>query len=227
MTSHALLYREILWVKIPTRRRVNCFPLVCPKIGYSKSSRKNNRNEARSINDFFLSIILVRGGLALVSEHQLNLPVVMLRTIPSWFRRHFVGIMFWYGETGATRLASGGNHWLQFSNNGRRGRSRDQITKVIFSSFLKFSFLYNTSSVVDVFNHSFWKLYIKTINDLDPGLNLPETSLIQTTVVSLVNLLKRPEALARYYVTSNRPAEWVKKLRWKTIELPPPPPWHY
>ena len=29
-------------------------------------------------------------------------------------------------------------------------------------------------SLVDVFNHSFWKLYIKTINDLDPGLNLPE-----------------------------------------------------
>ena len=27
---------------------------------------------------------------------------------------------------------------------------------------------------MDVFNHSFWKLYIKTINDLDPGLNLPE-----------------------------------------------------
>ena len=28
---------------------------------------------------------------------------------------------------------------------------------------------------MDVFNHSFWKLYIKTINDLDPGLNLPES----------------------------------------------------
>ena len=27
---------------------------------------------------------------------------------------------------------------------------------------------------MDVFNHSFWKLYIKTINELDPGLNLPE-----------------------------------------------------
>ena len=30
------------------------------------------------------------------------------------------------------------------------------------------------------------------------------------------------EALARYYVTSYWQAEWVKKLRWKTIELPPP-----
>ena len=28
---------------------------------------------------------------------------------------------------------------------------------------------------MDVFNHSFWKLYIKIINDLDPGLNLPES----------------------------------------------------
>ena len=27
---------------------------------------------------------------------------------------------------------------------------------------------------MDVFNNSFWKMYIKTINDLDPGLNLPE-----------------------------------------------------
>ena len=27
---------------------------------------------------------------------------------------------------------------------------------------------------MDVFNHSYRKLYIKTINDLDPGLNLPE-----------------------------------------------------
>ena len=27
---------------------------------------------------------------------------------------------------------------------------------------------------MDVFNYSFWKLYIKTINELDPGLNLPE-----------------------------------------------------
>ena len=52
----------------------------------------------------------------------------------------------------------------------------DHVTKYfkfIFSSFLKFSLLYHISSLVDVFNHSFWKLYIKTINDLDPGLNLP------------------------------------------------------
>ena len=32
------------------------------------------------------------------------------------------------------------------------------------------------------------------------------------TVVSLANLHKRPEALARYYVTSYWQAEWVKKL---------------
>ena len=50
------------------------------------------------------------------------------------------------------------------------------------------------------------------------------TSLVLLTVVSLANLHKRPEALARYYVTSYWQAEWVKKLRRKTIELPPPPP---
>ena len=49
------------------------------------------------------------------------------------------------------------------------------------------------------------------------------TSLVQITVVSLANLHKRPEALARYYVTSYWQAEWVKKLTWKAIELPPPP----
>ena len=49
------------------------------------------------------------------------------------------------------------------------------------------------------------------------------TLLALLTVVSLANLHKRPEALARYYVTSYWQAEWVKKLRWKAIELPPPP----
>ena len=48
--------------------------------------------------------------------------------------------------------------------------------------------------------------------------------IITVTVVSLANLHKRPEALARYYVTSYWQAEWVKRLRWKTIELPPPVP---
>ena len=53
------------------------------------------------------------------------------------------------------------------------------------------------------------------------GLSFFSTSLVQITVVSLANLHKRPEALARYYVTSYWQAEWVKKLRWKTIELSP------
>ena len=44
------------------------------------------------------------------------------------------------------------------------------------------------------------------------------------TAVSLANLHKRPEALARYYGTSYWQAEWVKKRRWNTIELPPPSP---
>ena len=49
-----------------------------------------------------------------------------------------------------------------------------KLFKFIFSSFMKFSLPYHISSLVDVSNHSFWKLYIKTINDLDPGLNLRE-----------------------------------------------------
>ena len=49
-------------------------------------------------------------------------------------------------------------------------------------------------------------------------LNLVETR----SLVSLANLHKQLEALARYYVTSYWQAEWVKKLRWKTIELPSP-----
>ena len=71
-------------------------------------------------------------------------------------------------------MSSGGNRWLQFSNNGGRGRSREQIILISFSSFFKFRLLYHITSLVDVFNHSFWKLYIKTINDLVPGLILHE-----------------------------------------------------
>ena len=55
-------------------------------------------------------------------------------------------------------------------------------------------------------------------------LSFSSTPLVLITVVSLTTLHKRPEALARYYVTSYWPVEWVKKLRWKTIELPSPPP---
>ena len=79
-------------------------------------------------------------------------------------------------------MSSGGNRWLQFSNNGGRGRSRDQIILISFFKFFKFRLLYHISSLVDVFNHSFWKLYIKTINDLDPGLNLPEFSKLRVHI---------------------------------------------
>ena len=105
------------------------------------------------MNVFLLSIILARGGLALVNEHQLHLPIVMFRAIPYWFRRHFVGTMFWYRETEATRLAIAGNRWLQFSNNGRRGKSRDQIIKIYFSNFLKFILLLYHTSLSHFFLH--------------------------------------------------------------------------
>ena len=60
-------------------------------------------------------------------------------------------------------------------------------------------------------------------------MSFSSTSLVQITVVSIANLHKRPEALARYYVASYWQAVWVKKLRWKTIELPsfPHPPVSY
>ena len=81
-------------------------------------------------------------------------------------------------------MSSGGNLWLQFSNNRGRGRSRDQIIEISFFKFLKFSLPHHISSLVDVFNHSFWKLYIKVLNDLDPGLKLREST-IEVSVVYL------------------------------------------
>ena len=71
-------------------------------------------------------------------------------------------------------MQSDGNRWLPFLSNGGRGRSREQIILISFFKFFKFRLFYHITSLVDVFNHCFWKLYIKTINDLDPGLNLPE-----------------------------------------------------
>ena len=115
----------------------------------------------------------------------------MLRTIPSWFRRHFLGTMFWYRESGATCFASGGNRRFQFSNNGGRVRSRDQIIWISFFKFLKFSLPHHISSLVNVFDHSFWKLYIKTINDLDPGLNVPEQAVKEPVGEKSANILQK------------------------------------
>ena len=44
------------------------------------------------------------------------------------------------------------------------------------------------------------------------------------SVVSLANLQKRSEVLARYYMTLHWQAEWAKKRRWKKVESPSPPP---
>ena len=69
-------------------------------------------------------------------------------------RRHFLESTFLYRETGAERLASGENRWLQFSNNRGRGRSRDQVIKFRLLCFIP------------------KKICIKTINDSHLGLNL-------------------------------------------------------
>ena len=71
-------------------------------------------------------------------------------------------------------MASGGNRWLQFSNNRGRGRSRDQLIVIFFLSFIKFRLPYHLSFLVDVFNNGVRKMCIKTINDLDLDLTLLE-----------------------------------------------------
>ena len=109
------------------------FPLVGPKSG----------NEARSINVFLLTI---------VNEHQLYLPIVKLRTISSWFRRHFVGTMFWYRVT--VRSYSFGKWWESLVTIFKQWRAWS-ITWPNNLVFLKFSLLYHISFLVDVFNHSF------------------------------------------------------------------------
>ena len=50
------------------------------------------------------------------------------------------------------------------------------------------------------------------ISDICYLLYFSSTSLAQITVVSLANLHKRPEALARYYLTSYWQAEWASNL---------------
>jgi len=55
---------------------------------------KKGWNETKIFNVFFLTKILVRGELALLNEHQLHLQFVTTPTIPSEFRRHFVGSKF-------------------------------------------------------------------------------------------------------------------------------------
>ena len=64
---------------------------------------------------------------------------------------------------------------------------------------------------------------ISDTSDICQLLSFSLTALVQITVVSLANLHKGPETLTRYYVTSYWQVEWVKKLGWKTIELPSPP----
>ena len=61
-------------------------------------------------------------------------------------------------------------------------------------------------------------------SDICKLLSFSSTSLVQIAVVSLANLHKRLQALAPCYVTSYWQAEWVTKLRWKTIEVPSPHP---
>ena len=66
-------------------------------------------------------------------------------------------------KTGATRLESGGNRQLQFSNTGGWGAQSimwPSNLDFFFQFVVKFTLLYHLSFPVDVFNNSFWKICI-------------------------------------------------------------------
>ena len=65
---------------------------------------------------------------------------------------------------------------MQFFNRRGRGRSRDEVIWIFFSSCFKVSLLYHLLFKEDVFNNSFWKICIKITNHVEPGLNLLESS---------------------------------------------------
>ena len=130
----------------------------------------------KTFNVFLLTKILVRGELALDNGQQLHIQFVKIPTIPSLFRRHFVGSKFWLRDTGATHSVSGGHRWLQLSN-GRGAWSITWLgTGFPFSSvfFFQVSLLYHLLFLEDVFNNGFWKICLKITNDLEPGINLLE-----------------------------------------------------
>ena len=58
-------------------------------------------------------------------------------------------------------------------------------------------------------------------SDICKLLSFSLTSLVLITVVSLANLHKRPETLARYYVTSDLQAEWDLKVENNRVTFPP------
>ena len=73
---------------------------------------------------------------------------------------------------------------------------------------------------MDVFNHSFWKLYIKIINDLDPGLNLPEIvmyTLITKIWDKLGDKTGRSTLEIRLFITFQR--EESKKIQTYSIYM--------
>ena len=108
---------------------------------------------------------------------------------------------------------------------GPTARTAKQINKIILS---------RTQNIKTVFTSRLWQHQslhtFDQISDIQRCLLASQLFLDlarpNNCPVSLVNLHKRPEALARYYVTSYCQAEWVKKLK-QTIELQQSylPPW--
>ena len=84
----------------------------------------------------------------------------------------------------------------------RQLNTNKNTRRVIFISFFFWSKKWNLGRILFIFIHSrINSKYQRTPTEF--GLS----------VVSLANLHKRPEALARYYVTLHWQAEWAKKRR--------------
>ena len=67
-------------------------------------------------------------------------------------------------------MESGGNRWLQLLNNTGRGQSRDLLFWISFFVYLTLLSIIPRACL----KRRFWKVCIRTIYDLDPGLNLLE-----------------------------------------------------
>ena len=118
---------------------------------------------------------LVRGGLALVNEHQFHLQIVMIREpFRADFAQTLQGQCFDTEKlelhvqkvVGIVRSPSKAPGIVSYNfrslEPGGRSRSRGTNLDFLFHVFLKFTLLYHLSFLVDVFNNSFWEMCIKT-----------------------------------------------------------------
>ena len=132
-----------------------------------------------------LTKTLVRGGLALVNEHQFHLQIVMIREP---FRADFTytlqGQCFDIEKPELHVQKVVGIVSQNFQTLEVRGHNRScgQVIWIsFFKFFLKFTLLYHLSFLVDVFNNSFWKMCIVFVKN-----SLSRNSLSVTSRVRVV-----------------------------------------